>query len=180
MADVQQQLTALPALRGLARLADVRPVVVIDTREQVPLAFHRLESVSGTLQSGDYSIAGLEHQFAVERKTIADFVGCCTGESRDRFERELHRLRGFRFARLLVIGAEDDILQHRYRSNIASKAVWHTLRAFEVRYVPVVWALNAGRAAELIETWAYWFAREIVCAANDLLRGTGQGNWNIK
>ncbi len=32
----------LPALRGLQRLADLRPVVLIDTREQDPLAFKRL------------------------------------------------------------------------------------------------------------------------------------------
>src|SRR5690606_30906299 len=109
---------ALPALRGLARLADLRPVVLIDTREQAPLTFTRLESRRGTLQSGDYSFAGGEDLFAIERKTIPDLVACCVGNGRDRFFRELHRLRGFRFARLIVIGTPDGIGTHNYRANV--------------------------------------------------------------
>jgi ERCC4-type nuclease len=161
----------LPALRGLSRLADLEPVIITDTREQTPLAFHRLPSIRGTLQSGDYSISGLEHQFAIERKSIADLVGCCVGDNRERFERELHRLRGFRFARLLIIGSEAEITAQRYHSNISPKAVLHTLRAFEARYIPVVWEPIEQKAAGLIEQWAFWFARETVCTANDLLKG---------
>ena len=73
---------------------------------EVEAIFKRLESRVGTLVSSDYSAAGIESLFAIERKTVGDLVGCCTGENRDRFERELHRLRGFRFKRLLVIGSE--------------------------------------------------------------------------
>jgi hypothetical protein len=40
----------LPAFRSLGELADRAPVIVIDTREQEPLAFERLTSVRGTLQ----------------------------------------------------------------------------------------------------------------------------------
>jgi len=47
------------------------------------------ESRLGTLQSGDYSVAGCEELFAMERKTIGDLVGCFMGENRQRFEREL-------------------------------------------------------------------------------------------
>ena len=50
--------TTLPGLRGLLNLADLRPVIVYDTREQAPLVFTRLQSIPGTLYSGDYSIAG--------------------------------------------------------------------------------------------------------------------------
>lgn len=165
----------LPALRGLSRLADLRPTVVVDTREQQPLIFNRLPTKRGTLQSGDYSVAGLEHLFAVERKSISDLVGCCVGDGRERFERELHRLRGFQFARLLVIGSEQEIIEHNYHSNVSPKVVLHTLRAFEVRYVPVAWAADPDTAAELVEGWAFWFAREVVSIANDLLRGSEAG-----
>jgi hypothetical protein len=41
----------LPALRSLGELADRAPVIVIDTQEQEPLAFERLASVRGTLQT---------------------------------------------------------------------------------------------------------------------------------
>jgi len=59
----------LPALKSLGKLADVRPTVVIDSREQLPFVFTRLESVRSKLQTGDYSYLGGEELFAVERKT---------------------------------------------------------------------------------------------------------------
>src|SRR4030081_926981 len=102
------QAFSLPALRSLGDLAGTEPIIVVDTREQEPLVFSRLRSVSGTLITGDYSVKGLECLFAIERKSIGDLVACCMGENRQRFERELHRLRGFRFARLLVVGSEEE------------------------------------------------------------------------
>ena len=165
------QIPTLPALRSLGNLADVRPVIVIDTREQTPLAFARLQSVPGTLTTGDYSFRGCEELFAVERKTVPDLVACCVGESRERFFRELHRLRGYRFKRLLIVGTREQIAAGEYRSAIAPRAVLATLRAIEARFdVPVVFAADPPAAAKEIESWAYWFAREIVEAVNDLAR----------
>ena len=163
----------LPALRTLSELADRQPVVVIDTREQTPLPFTRLETVRGTLPTGDYSVAGLEDLISIERKSIADLTSCCVNAQRDRFERELLRLRGYRFRRLLIIGKEDEVWLCRYMSSIAPKAVMATLAAFEVRYdVPIVWAENPQLAALLVERWAYWFARETVETLNQLCRRT--------
>jgi DNA excision repair protein ERCC-4 len=161
-----------PALRGLGDLADHEPIIVIDSREQDPIVFYKLASQRGTLVTGDYSVKGLEHLFAVERKTIGDLVGCCVGSNRERFERELHRLRGFRFKRLLVVGTEGEILKGDYRSNIKPAAVLGTLRAFEVRYdVPVVFCESVENAANRIESWVFWYAREVVETVNDLRRG---------
>jgi len=161
----------LPALRSLGDLAGAEPIIKVDTREQDPLPFTRLKTRSGTLITGDYSIIGLENLFAVERKSISDLVGCCVGQNRERFERELHRLRGFRFKKLLVVGREDDIHLGRYRSSISPKAVLATLSAFEIRYdVPVVFASTASLAAQRVEEWGFYFSREIVMSANALLR----------
>jgi DNA excision repair protein ERCC-4 len=161
----------LPALASLGDLAGAKPVIVIDTREQEPLVFERLASRVGMLVSGDYSVAGLEHGFAIERKSIADLVGCCIGQNRERFERELHRLRGYRFKRLLVVGSEPEILKGDYRSNIKPQAVIGTLRAFEMRYdLPVVFCQTPELAARKVESWAFWFAREIVEVINSLKR----------
>ncbi len=166
-------LPTLPALKGLGDLADARPRIIVDSREQTPLVFTRLPYRVGTLQTGDYSFAGGEELFAVERKSIADLVACCTGDNRERFERELHRLRGFRFARLLIVGHRLEIEQHRYRSNISPKAVLATLAAFEARYIPVVWSDSPDLAAQLIERWAWWFCRELVKQATGLLAASG-------
>src|SRR6516165_8185838 len=162
----------LPALRGLAKLADLLPIIVIDNREQEPLTFTRLKSVRDTLYSGDYSLRGLENSFAVERKSLDDLANCCLATNRDRFEHELHRLRGYQFKRLLIIGSREEIAAGRYHSRIAPKAVLATMGAFEIRYsIPLVFCASLEEAAAAIERWVWWTAREIVKSANNLLRG---------
>lgn len=145
-----------------------QPVLIVDTREQSPLAFTSFRCVTGTLTSGDYSISGAEELFAIERKSIPDLVASVTVE-RERFERELHRLRGYRFARLLIVGTKVEVETHRYRSNASPKSVLHSLSAFEARYnVPVVWCPTPEAAATQVEQWAYWFARELLNVAREI------------
>jgi hypothetical protein len=77
------------------------------------------------------------------RKSTGDHFACCMGENWERFERELHRLGGFRFTRLLIVGREEAIPGGRYRSAITPKAVMAMLGAFEARYdLPVVFQPN--------------------------------------
>ena len=162
----------LAALRELAKLADTRPVIVIDNREQEPLRLTHFESVRDTLYSGDYSLRGLENSFAVERKSLDDLANCCLATNRDRFEHELHRLRGYQFKHLLIIGSREEIAVGRYHSRIAPRAVLATLGAFEIRYsIPLVFCASLKEAAAAIERWVWWTAREIVKSANNLLRG---------
>ena len=164
----------LPALRHLGELADRLPRIVIDTREQDPLPITRLPVVRVEgLTTGDYSIAGLESVFSIERKSIADLVSCCVDSNRDRFERELNRLRGYRFKRLLVVGQRCEIELKRYRSAIAPAAVIGTLAAFEARYdIQVVYGNTPEKSADLVERWAWYFARECVECVNNLFRNT--------
>jgi hypothetical protein len=165
-----------PLVRGAQILLEVFLAPIVS-----PLPFGRLATTIGTLVSGDYSVAGLENLFAVERKSIGDLVSCCVGQNRERFERELHRLRGFRFKRLLLVGSEADILKGDYRSNIKPQAVLGTLRAFEVRYdLPVVFCQTPELAGRQVESWAFWFAREIVEAVNDLWRSGRREALNSK
>ena len=132
------------------------PTVIVDTREQRPLEFQHLPSERGTLQSGDYSIAGLEHDFAVERKSVPDLCGSLT-RGRERFERELHRLRGFGFARLLIVGSPHEVQVQAQNP----KAIFSSLTALETRWrVPVVWEPSPELAARLLERWAWFFWRE--------------------
>jgi len=146
------------------------PTIVVDSREQVPLQFTRLPTATAGLVTGDYSVAGLEDHFAVERKSVADLVGSVM-QGRERFERELARLRGYEFRRLLVIGTRDDIASGRYVSQANPKAVLASVDTFEVRYsTPVVWEPDAAVAAALIERWACYFATEVRKRADRLTR----------
>lgn len=163
--------TLQPLKTKLPDLSGKLPRIIVDTREQTPLVFARLASEVSGLTTGDYSFSGGETYMAVERKSVADLVGCCMGIDRARFERELHRLRGFKFKRLLVVGTLEEIAAHQYRSRIEPDAVIGTLAALEVRYeVPVVFAATPEGAASWVEQWACWCAREIVTEANHLAR----------
>lgn len=166
-------LPPLPALRHLGDLADRLPTVIIDSREQIPLPIRRLPVVAGGLYSGDYSIAGFEYAFAVERKSIPDLVSCCAASNRERFENELHRLRGFEFKRLLIIGQRVQVECEDYQSKITPAAVLGSLAAWEIRFdVPVVWTDTPDEGAALVERWAWYYARERVEVINSLFRKT--------
>jgi ERCC4-type nuclease len=161
-----------PKTRLAASVAAL-PVLIIDRREQAPLPFSQLATRPGTLNAEDYSIAGAETLFGIERKTIADLITSCTSD-RERFERELVRLRGFKFRRLVIVGSEADIIHGNFRSLANPKAVIATLHCFEIRYdLPVVFCVTPELAGRLIERWAVWFAREIKKAAHLLEEVSG-------
>jgi len=101
----------LPALRSLGELREARPVVVIDSREQEKLVFTRLQSTVRTLVTGDYGILGCEQFAAVERKSISDLVGSVSS-GRERFERELLRMKAYGFRRLVIVGDRSEIERH--------------------------------------------------------------------
>ncbi|MCP4638874.1 MAG: hypothetical protein GY851_00500 [bacterium] len=136
----------------------VEPVIIVDTREQRPLPVRAYACERAGLKTGDYSVKGYEGEFAVERKSIPDLVGCC-GKGRERFKKQIERLRGYEFRRLLVIGRKDDIRERRYRSLVHPRAVAHTLLSIDVN-VPVVWCDTPKEGAEQVERWAWWFVRD--------------------
>jgi ERCC4-type nuclease len=153
------------------------PTLVIDTREQTPLVPLRLPYVRAGLQSGDYSVLGLESEFAVERKSIADLVACCKSGTRaaegerERFERELHRMRGFTFARLLIVGTRAEMEAGAYRSDIVPSAVVNSLLSWQATYrVPFVCQPTPEAAALEVEDWAYWYARKRIDVLRDIAR----------
>lgn len=148
----------------------VTPTILVDSREQTPLPFAHFPAECATLYTGDYSAKGIEQSFCVERKSLADLVGSLTAE-RDRFTRELERMRGYAFRRLLVIGSRNEIEQHAYRSKASPAAILGSLWAFEVRYsVPVVFAATPEEGAETVERWTFYALRERMKEADELRR----------
>ena len=74
--------------------AEIRPeqiTAVIDTREQMPLDLAPLRVEIATLTTGDYSVKGLEHVIAIERKSLSDALSCI-GQQRERFDKEIQRM----------------------------------------------------------------------------------------
>jgi ERCC4-type nuclease len=123
------------------------------------------------LLTADYSVLGPEHSFAVKRKSLEDLANSCCGPNRERFERELHRMRSYPFRRLLVVGSEDDIRQAKYHSNINPQSIIGSLATWKIRFdLPVVFAPTPNLGTRQLERWAFYFAREIIQNANHLAK----------
>jgi hypothetical protein len=164
---------SLPALKSLGELAEATPVLVIDRKEQRPLTFTRLQSIWATLPEGDIAIAGVQDWICERKGTLDELASCCVGHNRDRFEKELFRLRPYRFKRLLLVGAscDQDILDYPYRSAINPRCILGSLLTWQARFdLPYVLVPTPEKAARLIELWAHYWCKEIVQGANGLLR----------
>ena len=97
--------------------------LVADTREQVPYAFGSRPVVRRALPAGDYSVEGFESAVAVERKTLADFVGSAI-RARERFLREIERLAGYPHACVVVEAGLPDVLAGCYPSGAHPQSVF--------------------------------------------------------
>lgn len=94
------------AERGGAQLKAPLPVLLVDTREQIPFNFSRFEGWFAdirrkALELGDYSVAGLEDVCVVERKGLSDLAQSFTSQ-RPVFVSRLRRMADYPH-RLLVI-----------------------------------------------------------------------------
>jgi len=137
-------------------------VIIIDTREQLPLTFS-IPTERGTLTTGDYSVKGLEDYIAIERKSIDDLVACLKNGNRDRFERELARGRDeLEYFALVVESDMSSISNHRYASAMCTTSVIESLSAFSIRYrLPVFFCENRRYAARLTESLLQKYVREV-------------------
>lgn len=137
-----------------------RVVGLIDSREQTPLDLNPLRTEPATLATGDYSVKGLEHVIAIERKSLGDLVSCC-GTERERFEREIQRLIGYP-VRCLVVESdwcEIEMRQWSQKSTITPKIVIGSLLGWAAAGIPLVMAGNHRRAGELVSRMLYIAAR---------------------
>jgi len=131
--------------------------IVCDTREQKPYTFKKIETVSEAMETGDYSVKGFEDIFAIERKTLADFLKSITWD-RDRFKREIIRadaLTGF----LVVIKApKTQITDWNYDRDVHPNSVMGTIKKWEEYHnVKFVWGGDREAAEEFtlkkLQTW---------------------------
>lgn len=126
-------MTARP--RKDLRWEDIQ--IIYDAKEQRPLDLEPMTAVRGSLVTGDYSAAGWEDVIALERKELGDFVSCCTGENRERFERELHRMLAYPVRGVFIEASWRDIRSGNYRSRVHPKAVEASIHAWRADGIPI-------------------------------------------
>lgn len=134
--------------------------IIADTREQAPYTFNRypVDVIPGTLTAGDYSVPGFTDEVAIERKELSDLMGCLTHD-RERFMRELDRLRGYQSAALLVEAPFALIKAGRYRSHIKPDAAVQSILSIMQRYrMPVFFVADRTEG----ESFVFHFLRHFL------------------
>lgn len=96
--------------------------VLVDKAEQTPWVFpsYLVSARRVHLATADYALEG-DDRFAIERKSLDDFVGSITDPTRwERLRNEMERMTDAGFvARVIVVeGDYDDILQGAYNSGM--------------------------------------------------------------
>ena len=124
--------------------------IIVDKREQTPLSFN-IKDISiptelGTLQTGDYSVKGLESKISVERKSLSDLLGCI-GNDRERFERELERISAFETRALVIESTWEEIeAGNYYKSKVHPNAVIGSLLSWQEKYsLPIMMCVDHER-----------------------------------
>lgn len=144
--------------------------VVIDTREQAPFAFQNIRAdsdqqerpmivptVINTLQTGDYSILGLEDWITIERKSHEDLYGTLINGI-ERFERELDRMRAFAHSAIVVECGWSRIVQAPEMSGIDPKCITRQIMSLMLRFPTTHWITCTDR--RFAEVFTFQFLRK--------------------
>ena len=132
---------------------------IVDTREQTPFDLSPLMCKSSGLATGDYSVDGMEDQVCLERKELGDLIACC-GPERERFIRELQRMKAYQHRMVIVEAAWAQIVTGSYRSQLDPKAAVHSIISFQAHYaVPFLFAGTRDMAQEAAKYFLYTCAK---------------------
>jgi len=109
--------------------------IIIDTREQQPWSFDHYVTANKKLDTGDYSIEGLENIVAIERKkSVSEFANNVT---ESRFKDVIDRLSHIKYSFLLLEFNLEDILIYPIGSNVPKK-MWDKIKispAFIMKHI---------------------------------------------
>ena len=141
--------------------------VIVDTREQVPYEFPsgQVAVERRALPAGDYSLAGLEREVTVERKSLEDFVHTVIRD-RDRFRKELLKLAEYDRACVVVEAGLDDLFSGAYRSGAHPSSIVGSALSIIVDYgVPVYFCSDRQCACRFVQEYTirYHQSSQVFC-----------------
>ena len=148
-------------------LSDV--TAIIDTREQTPFDLEPMRIEAGTLAVGDYSVAGLESVVAIERKSLPDFVACC-GRERERFQRELDRLRGWPVSAVVLEFGWQALERGNWRGKLTAGQVQSSFASWIAQGHRLILGHDPETAARITRGILYYAARYRYREASALLQ----------
>ena len=118
--------------------ANQKFVIIRDTKEQCGYLFNTINPqpaiIDRHLETGDYSIEGLENEITIERKSLIDAYRTF-GKERRRFEAELRRMTEFKFAAVVIEADWVSIIRFPpVWSQMRPKAFFASIVAWSQRY----------------------------------------------
>lgn len=136
---------------------------ICDTREQDPLDLSPLKTELSGLETGDYSVKGLEHVVRVERKSLPDLVAC-VGRERERFDREVQRMLAYPVRVLVVEASWQQIEAHepgtpQWRGQISREQVVGSLLGWQASGLSVHMAGDHERAGQHVARLLFTVAK---------------------
>ncbi len=151
-----------------------KPTVLVDTREKLPFDFLNHpnwieKAIWHHLDAGDYSIEGMEHLLALERKSLTDLITTLM-QNRVTFFNSCERLTKYRWRALLIEASYEDI-KSVYGEDLYTlahpNAVSGSLDAVEAKFnIPVIYTSRYRPLAEekaaswLSKHFTYWYLEE--------------------
>ena len=109
--------------------------VIKDTREQEGYTFESFEGrytscngmVVQKLDTGDYSLVGLEDKLCIERKARVSELAGNLGKDKHRFLREIERMKDFPFKFLILEFSLEDLVKFPVGSDVPESR-WNSLK----------------------------------------------------
>jgi ERCC4-type nuclease len=150
-------------------------VAICDTREQTPLDLTPLQTVRGTLATGDYSVRGLEQLVSVERKSLPDLLGCI-GQNRARFDREVQRLLAYQVRALVVEADFCELEIGNWESRVTPAAAVGSCMGWIAAGLPIIFAGDHQRAGHFVSRLLFIAARRRWREARALVEGVLSAN----
>ncbi len=112
--------------------------IIQDTREKKPWTFKATGSIRDVkvskLDTGDYSIEGMEEEFMVERKASVDELFMNLGVQWNRFEREMERAKKFKYKYLVIEATMRDIYRGSRYSKMSGRFIMARLVHLQLKY----------------------------------------------
>lgn len=134
------------------------PVILVDSREQLPYEFGGANTVVRKLYAGDYSLEGYSECVAVERKTLQDAYGC-VGGSRSRFTCCLERLGQIQRPCVVIESTLAEFCNPPPRTRITPAQAVGSYISWSCQYrIPVFWCGTRAHAERVTLRFlmAYW------------------------
>ncbi len=153
------------------------PTIVIDTREKTPYNFKASATLAGVvsrkLEFGDYALEGHENLICIERKrSITELCGNI-GKNRERFKRELERMRQCKLRFIVVEDYWSSILRlgkNKFVRGMHPNSVFESIISWKLKYdVNFIFAGTRAMAHRITRSLLLkaYKNRDIIYARND-------------